>query len=162
MFDLDEGARVEMSGSTDRGCAILGGSYIDAKLTKALQQHLVRDYEVQKKLFRPGGALGAFETKIRLAYLTGLIGPEFHHDLLIIKAVRNKFAHEEDWRGFDEDRPELRAIEKFKYLTVGIDLVRMVKRVESSRREKFENAVAEGSGLLAGRRLPAMPEPSSK
>ncbi|HTU24788.1 MAG TPA: hypothetical protein VMF30_05295 [Pirellulales bacterium] len=86
-----------MALENDRAIAVLGAALLDEALTNALKQSWRNDgakrtANALDTLLRDGGAL-SFRVKIDLAYLTGLIGPETHADLTIIKNIRNKFAH---------------------------------------------------------------------
>lgn len=86
----------EMMGERDRGAALVGVGFVDAKLTEAISAHLRRDNDVWKQLFKPGRALNAFVTKANLAYMMGLIGRPTMRDLERMADVRNRFAHVPD------------------------------------------------------------------
>jgi hypothetical protein len=45
---------------TDRGCALLGASYLDGEIEKLLKDYLVDDTGVAEEIFRPDGPLGSF------------------------------------------------------------------------------------------------------
>ena len=44
-------------------------------------------------MFRPDGALGAFASRIKIAYLMGLIDKPTKSELDLIRKIRNEFAH---------------------------------------------------------------------
>jgi DNA-binding MltR family transcriptional regulator len=44
-------------------------------------------------MFRPDGALGTFASRIKIAYLMGLIDKPTKADLDLIRKIRNEFAH---------------------------------------------------------------------
>jgi DNA-binding MltR family transcriptional regulator len=46
-----------------------------------------------KELFEFEGAIGSFSDRIAIAYALGIFGKETYHDLKIIRALRNAFAH---------------------------------------------------------------------
>jgi hypothetical protein len=55
-------------------------------------------------MFKGYGPLATFSAKIELAYLMGVISAQERRDLLIIKDVRNEFAHRPDERTFGSQR----------------------------------------------------------
>jgi len=55
-------------GASDRALAIVAASLIEIHLTKLIKQALIDNAKVEQMLFRSSGPLGAFATKIRLAY----------------------------------------------------------------------------------------------
>lgn len=87
---------------SDRAAGIVAGSVVDQRLEEAIRSKLKSDQpNVLKKLFRPSGPLGAFGTKIDLAYLQGLLSDVAYKDLTSIKDIRNEFAHELEVSSFD-------------------------------------------------------------
>jgi len=77
---------------SDRAVAILGAVFLDGHLTQLVASFLVDDSTIVDKLLE--GPLGTFASRISAAYCMGLITEHEHHDLQIIRAIRNKFAHE--------------------------------------------------------------------
>jgi len=92
----------EIEGAHDRSAAIVGGALIEQCLEEALIAYLHHDKNITKELFRPSGAIGAFETKIRLGKLVGLYSDAAYRDLMILKKIRNRFAHEMDASRFEQ------------------------------------------------------------
>lgn len=92
----------EIRNGPDRSVAIVGGAMVETALQDALIGHLHNDTRMTQELFRPSGALGAFQTKIRLAKLTGLIGAEAYSELLAMCKIRNEFAHKPLTLSFDD------------------------------------------------------------
>jgi DNA-binding MltR family transcriptional regulator len=88
-------------GASDRALAIVAASLIEIHLTKLIKQALIDNAKVEQMLFRSSGPLGAFATKIRLAYMMGMISPEFFKDLEIMREIRNRFAHDTHVGSFD-------------------------------------------------------------
>ncbi len=80
--------------SDDRTVAILGGSILEDLLEEALRRKFHRDAEVVDWLFRPESPLGSFRAKIDLSLAIGLVSKIAHADLIRIKDIRNRFAHE--------------------------------------------------------------------
>jgi hypothetical protein len=83
----------ELTEQTDRGCAIVGGSIVQAELINFLTRCLKNRTQKTRKLFTYDGAIGAFSHQITLAYGFGLIDENVYGDLVQIKDIRNKFAH---------------------------------------------------------------------
>lgn len=76
---------------TDRAAAILISAEIETQLTTLLEQFFVPGTTSIRLLEpEPLGSLGA---KIELAYRVGMISPELHRELHLIRKIRNKFAH---------------------------------------------------------------------
>jgi len=101
-IDVEELMHVisELHSTSDRAAAIVGGSLVEIALQHALVAVLHRNKKVTDEIFRPTGAVGAFESKIHLGMLTGIYGPLACRDLLTIKNIRNAFAHKVEIRDF--------------------------------------------------------------
>jgi DNA-binding MltR family transcriptional regulator len=91
----------ELEGASDRASAIVASSLIETRLNQIIHLRLSDEPKILKELFRASGPLGNFSTKIDLALLLGLIGKEAHGDLIVLKKVRNEFAHKLDTITFD-------------------------------------------------------------
>jgi Mannitol repressor len=93
---LNDGERSILSvldNDSERAVAIVVGSMIENRLERALLAKFRRDKKIEERMFQPSGPLGPFSVKIDLAFLIGMITPEAHKDLLIVKNIRNAFAH---------------------------------------------------------------------
>ena len=102
-FEKLEKCYPEIFSDIPRVCAIAGCSYLDCLLNDLLKLRLVED----KHLFDKKIERLTFEKRIDLCFLTGIIRKEMHTDLIIIKEIRNKFAHEIKINNFDsEDIPQ--------------------------------------------------------
>jgi hypothetical protein len=86
---------------SDRSVAIIGGTIVELTLIAALKAFLHPNEKITKELFKTTGALGAFATKIDLGLLVGLYGDEAHRDLVTMKDIRNRFAHNLSVKDFD-------------------------------------------------------------
>lgn len=78
---------------TERGCVVIGAAFLDEKLEELLSKVTAGSNKQKKSLFDATGPLGTFSGKTRIAYCFGLISDEAHHDLNVIRAIRNDFAH---------------------------------------------------------------------
>ena len=79
----------EMQKESDRSTAILLGAELDDTLGQILVKHLLPP---RAKKY-PGAFARIFSARIELAYRLGLLHPLLHHELHIIKDIRNEFAH---------------------------------------------------------------------
>ena len=92
----------EMEGS-HRAAAIVGASFVEDHLVDVLKSKMVKDENLTRRLFSPGGSHGDFAAKIDLGYLIGAYSREAYEELIIIRRVRNKFAHELELNNFERD-----------------------------------------------------------
>jgi len=95
----------EIKGLPDRAVGLLVPIVIDERLTAAIKARWV---DVQTKggtlfseLFRDGGELGNFATRVRIGAVIGLYGGETYKDLVAINKIRNAFAHRLEVRDFN-------------------------------------------------------------
>ncbi len=87
-------SNAELIKQTDRGCAIIGGSIVQERLTTLIVRQLAKKTRETRGLFESDGRIGAFATQIKLAYGLGLVGHDIYCDLGRIKDIRNTFAHD--------------------------------------------------------------------
>jgi hypothetical protein len=84
---------VEMfKGETDRGAAVLAGSYVENFLGIYLTACMT-DQTVTDRLFGANGALSTFANRIDFAQAFGFLPPALCADLHLIRKIRNHFAH---------------------------------------------------------------------
>lgn len=88
--------------SSDRAMGVVLGAIVENHLTEVLRLLMRREEDLTRELFHPSGPLGPFGTKIRLAYMLRIIGPELYRDLIAVNKIRNKFAHDLDVVSFDD------------------------------------------------------------
>ena len=77
----------------ERTILIVGVAYLDSALETLLRNYFVDRPTRVKSLLRQDGPLGSFKARMDLAYCLGLLTDEEHHDLNILRQVRNDFAH---------------------------------------------------------------------
>lgn len=153
MWEIGDEAKLEIDGSPDRIAAICGGAYLETALTEGLRSHLVGDQKAWDRMFSFTGPLATFEAKIRIAYMTSMITDDFQHDMLILKDIRNKFAHDLTTSSFDIDQFRDR-LRNLKSVNVGILAIEFVESRAATPRERFLSAVGEASHLLVSWRRP--------
>jgi hypothetical protein len=94
----------EMDTQTDRGVAVLGGSYLEWRLRQGIQTRFdIWDSNVTRVFGKDEGStprLG-FRKQSEIAYGLGLIGPISLSDLILVAEIRNRFAHRPSVRSFD-------------------------------------------------------------
>jgi DNA-binding MltR family transcriptional regulator len=78
----------------DRAQAITMPVLLEHLIERVLRAAFRQDDEIANELFRPSGALGNYGTKVRLAYMLGVLSETTYKDFLIIGKIRNKFAHD--------------------------------------------------------------------
>jgi hypothetical protein len=94
----------ELENASDRSVAIVAAACVEDQLTEAFKALLEKDDAVFQQLFRAGGALGSFSTKIGLGYLQGFYDLSMRKELETIKTIRNVFAHEQRAQDFGVER----------------------------------------------------------
>lgn len=77
---------------SDRAAIVLAGSFVEHYLAAYLKHFTVQD-EFTKGLFGGFGPFGTFDQRISVAYAFRLIPAHTRDDLLLIKRIRNHFAH---------------------------------------------------------------------
>jgi hypothetical protein len=77
---------------TDRAVAILAVCLLDDQLKAVIQAFYVKDPEVES-LFKDDHILQTFNSKVNIAYFSGLIPKPLCHDLKLVGKIRNRFAH---------------------------------------------------------------------
>jgi DNA-binding MltR family transcriptional regulator len=78
---------------SNRAVAVVWAAIIENRLTDVIKTAIRKDEKIASELFDPGGPLGNFGTKIRVAFMLGLVNRNVTDNLLIINKIRNKFAH---------------------------------------------------------------------
>lgn len=96
--------RFELNKETDRGCVLLGVSFLESELENLIKSYLISDNKIIPKVFNGQGGLSTFSSKIDFAFLLGLISKEAHNDFNTIRKVRNIFAHSYESINFDTDQ----------------------------------------------------------
>jgi hypothetical protein len=81
----------ELYNGPDRGAAVVLGSLVERALEKLLRDKMRPDGT--SSLFKYGGPLADFSSRIQIGYALQLFGPETRKDLNIIRHLRNQFAH---------------------------------------------------------------------
>jgi DNA-binding MltR family transcriptional regulator len=92
----------EIERASDRAACIIAGSYVETKLTEYLKSKVNHHKDLWDRLTHPSAPLGSFSVKIDIAFMFALITKEARSDLVILKDVRNAFAHKMTIAGFQD------------------------------------------------------------
>jgi hypothetical protein len=77
----------------DRGAAILAAINTENALRYAISRRLAVTREEYDNLFGRNGPMGTFDLKIRMAQAMNIFGRETKDNLLLVRTIRNAFAH---------------------------------------------------------------------
>jgi hypothetical protein len=83
----------EIFKESDRSVGVLLGSEMDVQLEKFLTRVFLPKVKKSSRLLEREGALSTFSSRIEISYRMGLIPEVWHHDLHVIRDIRNKCAH---------------------------------------------------------------------
>ena len=92
-FDEVMEFRSSLTPETDRGCALMAAAFLDSELELLLRAFVVKNKKVEDEMFGQSKPIGAFSSRIDLAYLLGLISADTRRDLHLIRKIRNDFGH---------------------------------------------------------------------
>ncbi len=105
-LEESEAMEKEFYGESDRACGVLHASWVEQVLETAIRRRLRPN--LSNRMFDFEGPLGTFSAKIMMGYALGLFGSKTNHDLLLIRTIRNEFAHCQLPLRFD--LPEVKAV----------------------------------------------------
>lgn len=94
-------AILKLGSESDRAVAIIAATILETHITNAIKRRWHESPTVVDRMLRTDGPLGNFGPKIDLVFLMGLVSAEGHHDMVLIKKVRNRFAHYLDVESFE-------------------------------------------------------------
>lgn len=98
----EEEALSELLTFSDRVVGLLSPIFIDRRLEFAIKLNWrdSEDNSVFSDLFRDGGALGSFKTRVQIGFAMKLYDEIAYADLLVINKIRNAFAHRLEAKDF--------------------------------------------------------------
>lgn len=94
----------ETGKESDRAAAVLICAEIDNAVVRLLENYLLPPVKKSSRFLEQDGPLGPFSARIEAVYRLGLIPPVFHHDLQIMRSIRNDFAHGKSGLSFASNR----------------------------------------------------------
>lgn len=106
-FDDLSGLIEELANESDRASAIVASAFLDEHLRDFLIHYFVDDADASESLLSNERPLGTFGARIRLFYSLGFASKKTLKALLLIKDMRNDFAHDLHGRSFDD--PDIKA-----------------------------------------------------
>lgn len=83
----------EFAGASDRAASIVAAAVLDDTLRELLEAALVPERPSGLDPFAPGQELGSFMSRVRMAFLLGLIDDSERRRLALVAKIRNEFAH---------------------------------------------------------------------
>ena len=87
-----EEAIQQIERNSDRAIGIIAAAMLEEHITNAIKRRWHESPATVRRMLQVDGPLGNFGPKIDLVFLMGLISPEGHRDMTLIKKIRNKFA----------------------------------------------------------------------
>jgi len=78
---------------SDRAMGVIGAADLDEELGDLLRTFLIDHTEIAGNLLSEHGVLGAFASRIKIAFALGLISESEYKNLDLIRHIRNRFAH---------------------------------------------------------------------
>ncbi len=132
-----------LSGESDRGCTLMAAAFLDSALGILLRAILLNRPQILDELLQGTGPLATFSSRIEIAYVLGLIGPEVRRDLHMIRRIRNEFAHCAQGITFEHGPIASRCRE--------LCYARTIFEADQSSRGKFVRAVMSIAGYITAR-----------
>ena len=78
---------------SDRGSALVAVAWVDDALEACLRASFLDEKKIVDAILRQDGPLGSFSSRVKTAYLLGIITASLYSDLEIMRGIRNEFAH---------------------------------------------------------------------
>lgn len=91
----------EVEGISDRAGAIVASALVEDHLTTVVKKSLHQDDQTIREMFDGTGPLAAFSTKIKMAFLIGILSKRACGNLRYIRRIRNEFAHRPSGMTYD-------------------------------------------------------------
>ncbi|MCK4625118.1 MAG: hypothetical protein KAV00_07405 [Phycisphaerae bacterium] len=93
-----------MQEESDRARVLLAAMWMDYFLTCRLSNEFGKgNGDARKRLFGPTGPFSSFAAKIDIAFCAGWVSSGLHHDMHLLRRVRNNCAHSLDFPGLNDD-----------------------------------------------------------
>ncbi|WP_236209233.1 MltR family transcriptional regulator [Pseudomonas tohonis] len=126
---------------SDRGCLIVAAALMDNLLEEIIKHHIKKystSKSLEKNLFDMSGPISNFSSKITICRSFGLIDETAYQDLMILRKLRNNFAHNEDEASFlaDDVRQKIRSMHFVKLCMGDIDIKRYSLKPETGETQE--------------------------
>ncbi len=93
---------------SDRGCVIFGAAFLDDCLEQLLRTYFRSEDDSARRivdgLFRSYAPLATFSSRIQLVFAMHILPRTQHHQLELIRRLRNDFAHQHGPIDFDDPK----------------------------------------------------------
>ena len=101
----------EMATESERAMAVLAAAWIDSLLTRKLEILFSKgNSKTRQNLLNSDGPFASFSAKVNVTFCLGWIDVDVHHDLEVIRKIRNTFAHQ--IHGLSMDSPAIKELVK--------------------------------------------------
>lgn len=118
---------IELIHESDRGCVLVAASMLESLLEQDLRREVSRNGMSNRYInhaFDANGPLGTFSAKILIAKGFGLINEQVFQDLMVIRKLRNQFAHSIDLASFADEK-----------VIAKVNSLRVIKRVQENTKD---------------------------
>ncbi len=79
---------------SDRGRVLISTGYMEEQLKDILLAFMLNTPQAKELVTSGNAPLGTFSSRIAACYTLGLISEREHHDLTLLRKIRNDFAHD--------------------------------------------------------------------
>lgn len=83
----------DLNKESERGTVLISSAYVEGQLKKIIAAFLLKCAASKKLLDGFGAPLGSFRARATAAKALGLISDDEYSDLVVIRKIRNEFAH---------------------------------------------------------------------
>jgi len=101
----------EIFKQSDRASAVVSGGILEEILERMIISYLLPLPNIKKLLFDGMSPLSTFGAKIYVAFYLGLINKAEYDDLVLIKKIRNEFAHSIERLNFETPKIKDRCLQ---------------------------------------------------
>lgn len=141
---------------SDRGYVLVIADYLDNSLQELINvkanivnpngKYFKSDFD---RLFNPDGLLGSFSSKIKLAYLFGLIDEKLFKIIDYVRGIRNDFAHTVEKASLDSDsnKDRLDNALEIAYDSKAMKIQR-IDKLHPKQRVEFDSKTGKGKLLV--------------
>jgi len=132
---------------SDRGSVIVGVAILDSSITEYLRAVIKKNGLSNRyvaKIFDGNGALGTFSSKVQISRGFSLIDENVFHDLMVLRKMRNEFAHVEHSCSFTDKKviSQIDSLKTFqrlkKYFQQDDDGAQILKLLEDGNEKAYK------------------------
>lgn len=128
---------VRLKEESDRGLALIAASALDFELGQLLRKTVVDNKKIADDIFGTSRPLSSFSSRIDISYLLGKISSEEHHELHLIRKIRNDFGHSFENISFSDQK-----------INNILDNFKLCVTIDTPNRDKFTLSTAYLLGRL--------------